>query len=140
MLSHNVFTYIGPRNPHADIEPKALEKQRITVQIDIARNGCSQCSAIFAPRDLSAFSGVIRTPRQRWFAMARPVMKRRERVRVEFSLTPELAARIYDYADAQSLTLSQTGERLLAGALPHQTGTSSTQCSGADSPASADRT
>lgn len=47
--------------------------------------------------------------------MARPVMKRRERVRVEFSLTPELAARIYDYADAQSLTLSQTGSVFLPG-------------------------
>lgn len=69
--------------------------------------------------------------------MARPVMKRRERVRVEFSLTPELAARIYDYADAQGLTLSQTGERLLAGALPDQTDTCFAQCSAADSPAPA---
>lgn len=68
--------------------------------------------------------------------MARPVMKRRERVRVEFSLTPELAARIYDYADAQSLTLSQTGERLLAGAL--RDGTSTSPASAAGSPASAD--
>jgi hypothetical protein len=50
-------------------------------------------------------------------SMARPVMKRRERVRVEFGLSPELAAQIYDYADTEGLTLSQTGERLLAQAL-----------------------
>lgn len=48
--------------------------------------------------------------------MARPVMKRRERVRVEFGLSPELAARVYDYADTEGLTLSQTGERLLSQA------------------------
>ena len=69
--------------------------------------------------------------------MARPVMKRRERVRVEFSLTPELAARVYDYADAQGLTLSQTGERLLGGALPDQTDTCFAQGTAADSPAPA---
>lgn len=70
--------------------------------------------------------------------MARPVMKRRERVRVEFSLSPELASRIYDYADAAGLTLSQTGERLLAGALTDQPSTDAAQCSAADSSASAD--
>jgi hypothetical protein len=41
-------------------------------------------------------------------------MKRRQRVRVEFSLSPELAEQVYDYADAEGLTPSQTGERLLA--------------------------
>ena len=49
--------------------------------------------------------------------MARPVMKRRERVRVEFGLSPELAAQIYGYAEAEGLTLSQSGERLLTQAL-----------------------
>jgi len=43
-------------------------------------------------------------------------MKRRERVRVEFGLSPELVAQIYDHADTEGLTLSQTGE-LLAQAL-----------------------
>lgn len=50
--------------------------------------------------------------------MSRPVMGRRDRVRVEFSLSPGLAERIYCYAKAENLTLSQTGERLLDGALP----------------------
>lgn len=49
--------------------------------------------------------------------MARPVMGRRDRVRVEFSLTPELAEKVYSYARSTDLTLSQTGERLLADAL-----------------------
>ena len=46
-------------------------------------------------------------------SMPRPVMGRRERVRVEFGLSPELAERVYDYAQHEGLTLSQTGERLL---------------------------
>ncbi|MBP2455135.1 hypothetical protein [Mycolicibacterium lutetiense] len=49
--------------------------------------------------------------------MARPIMRRRERVRVEFGLSPQLAERVYDYAYAQGLTLAETGERLLAQAL-----------------------
>lgn len=46
--------------------------------------------------------------------MARPVMERRNRVRVEFSLSPELAEKVYVCAQSNNLTLSQTGERLLA--------------------------
>lgn len=49
--------------------------------------------------------------------MARPVMRRRERVRVEFGLSPELAERVYNYAYAEGLTLAETGERLLTQAL-----------------------
>jgi hypothetical protein len=49
--------------------------------------------------------------------MARPVMGRRDRVRVEFGLSPELAERVYRYARRQGWTLSQTGERLLMHAL-----------------------
>ena len=45
--------------------------------------------------------------------MARPVMARRKRVRVEFSLSEELADLVYQYAHERELTLSQTGERLL---------------------------
>lgn len=52
--------------------------------------------------------------------MARPVMARRERIRVEFSLSPELAELVYRYAHERDLTLSQTGERLLCGALTVQ--------------------
>jgi hypothetical protein len=49
--------------------------------------------------------------------MARPVMGRRNKVRVEFSLPAELAAEIYQWASDQNLTLSQTGERLFTHAL-----------------------
>jgi len=49
--------------------------------------------------------------------MPRPVMGRRDRVRVEFGLSPELAERVYHYARLEGLTLSQTGERLLTRAL-----------------------
>lgn len=49
--------------------------------------------------------------------MPRPVMERRHRVRVEFGLSPNVAERVYEYAKAHGLTLSQTGERLLARAL-----------------------
>ena len=49
--------------------------------------------------------------------MSRPVMGRRERVRVEFGLSPELAERVYHYARLEGWTLSQTGERLLTRAL-----------------------
>lgn len=49
--------------------------------------------------------------------MARPVMGRRNKVRVEFSLSAELAAEVYQRAREQNLTLSQTGERLLTRAL-----------------------
>lgn len=48
----------------------------------------------------------------------RPTMDRKsDRVRVEFSLSAALAESIYRYAKGHELTLSQTGERLLAGAL-----------------------
>jgi hypothetical protein len=50
-------------------------------------------------------------------SMARPVMGRRNKVRVEFSLPAELAAEVYQRAREQNLTLSQTGERLLTHAL-----------------------
>ena len=53
--------------------------------------------------------------------MARPVMGRRERVRVEFSLSPALADQVYRYAKIENLTLSQAGERLLADALARST-------------------
>lgn len=46
-------------------------------------------------------------------------MGSRERVRVEFSLTPALANIVYEYAKSQDLTLSQAGERLLAAGLTH---------------------
>jgi hypothetical protein len=49
--------------------------------------------------------------------MPRPVMGRRDRVRVEFGSSPELAERVYHYARLEGLTLSQTGERLLTRAL-----------------------
>lgn len=49
--------------------------------------------------------------------MSRPIMGRRNRVRVEFSLSPELAEDVYRYARCADLTLSQTGERLLTHAL-----------------------
>jgi hypothetical protein len=49
--------------------------------------------------------------------MPRPVMGRRQRVRVEFGLSPGLAERVYDYAKAEGLSLSQTGERLLSQGL-----------------------
>jgi hypothetical protein len=70
--------------------------------------------AVFRRRQLSVSSGVLRTLTAGFTSMARPVMKRRQRVRVEFSLSPELAEQVYDYADAEGLTPSQTGERLLA--------------------------
>jgi hypothetical protein len=54
--------------------------------------------------------------------MPRPVMGRRERVRVEFGLSPELAERVYDYAQHEGLTLSQTGERLLSRGLSRAVG------------------
>lgn len=48
----------------------------------------------------------------------RPTMERKgDRVRVEFSLSATLAESIYRYAKGHDLTLSQTGERLLASAL-----------------------
>lgn len=48
----------------------------------------------------------------------RPTMDRKgDRVRVEFSLSATLAESIYRYAKGNELTLSQTGERLLAKAL-----------------------
>lgn len=49
--------------------------------------------------------------------MQRPVMERRRRVRVEFGLSPDVAERVYEYAKAEGLTLSQCGERLLSRAL-----------------------
>jgi hypothetical protein len=52
--------------------------------------------------------------------MPRPVMGRRDRVRVEFSLSPALAEQVYRYARERDLTLSQSGERLLADALSVQ--------------------
>jgi hypothetical protein len=54
--------------------------------------------------------------------MARPVMGRRNKVRVEFSLPAEQAAAIYQRAREQNLTLSQTGERLFAHALAGTSG------------------
>jgi hypothetical protein len=44
-------------------------------------------------------------------------MGHRDRIRVEFSLPPDLAERVYRYAKDAGLTLSQTGARLLAAAL-----------------------
>jgi hypothetical protein len=49
--------------------------------------------------------------------MPRPVMGRRDGTRVEFRLSPSLAERVYTYAKAEGLTLSQSGERLLDLAL-----------------------
>lgn len=49
--------------------------------------------------------------------MSRPVMGRRDRTRVEFRLSPQLAERVYGYAKAEGLTLSQSGERLIDLAL-----------------------
>ena len=43
-------------------------------------------------------------------------MKRRERVRVEFSLSPELAERVYAHAEDAGINLSQAGERLITQA------------------------
>lgn len=43
--------------------------------------------------------------------------RKSDRVRVEFSLSATLAESIYQYAKGHELTLSQTGERLLASAL-----------------------
>lgn len=62
--------------------------------------------------------------------MARPVMGRRNKVRVEFSLPAELAAEIYERASEQNLTLSQTGERLFKRALSETRGidSSRTRC------------
>lgn len=57
--------------------------------------------------------------------MARPVMGRRNKVRVEFSLPAELAAEIYQWASEQNPTLSQTGERLFAHALSEARGVDS---------------
>lgn len=57
--------------------------------------------------------------------MARPVMVRRNKVRVEFSLPAELAADIYEWASEQNLTLSQTGERLFTQALTERRGAGS---------------
>lgn len=45
--------------------------------------------------------------------MPRPLMGRRDRVRVEFGLPPELAERVYRYAKTEKLTLSRAGEHLL---------------------------
>lgn len=49
-------------------------------------------------------------------------MGRRSRVRVEFSLSPTLAQRVYGYAESEGLNLSQVGERLLEAALNRATG------------------
>jgi len=50
--------------------------------------------------------------------VARPKMERKsDRVRVEFSLSGDLAESVYRYAKTHELTLSQTGARLLAHAL-----------------------
>ncbi len=54
--------------------------------------------------------------------MARPVMGRRNKVRVEFGLPADLAAEIYQRASEQNLTLSQTGERLFKRALSETCG------------------
>jgi hypothetical protein len=49
--------------------------------------------------------------------MARPKNKPRSRVRVEFSLPPDLAAAVYSYAEAVYASLSQAGADLLKYAL-----------------------
>jgi hypothetical protein len=49
-------------------------------------------------------------------------MVRRSKVRVELSLTAEVAAKVYERATEHDLTLSQAGERLLAYALSETTG------------------
>ena len=54
--------------------------------------------------------------------MPRPVMGRRDGTRVEFRLSPPLAERVYTYAKAEGLTLSQSGERLLEFALVELSG------------------
>ena len=54
--------------------------------------------------------------------MSRPKMpKGRPRVRVEVSLSPQLAQRVYDYAEQYGFTLSQAGERLFSSVLPANT-------------------
>jgi hypothetical protein len=47
-------------------------------------------------------------------------MGHRERVRVEFGLSPEVADAIYRYAKAEGLSLSEAGTRLLKSALDSQ--------------------
>lgn len=69
--------------------------------------------------------------------MARPVMGRRSKVRVELSLTAEVAAEVYERAREQNRTLSQTGERLLTYALSETTGLDSSPSCGDDHPARA---
>lgn len=56
--------------------------------------------------------------------MPRPKKQPCARVRVEFSLPPDLAADVYRYADAMNGSLSQAGAHLLRLALTHsaQTG------------------
>jgi hypothetical protein len=56
--------------------------------------------------------------------MPRPKKQPCARVRVEFSLPPDLAADVYRYADAMNGSLSQAGANLLRLALTHsaQTG------------------
>lgn len=49
--------------------------------------------------------------------MDRPVMGRRDRVRVELGLSPSVAEALYTYAKAEGLTLSQTGDRALTAGL-----------------------
>ncbi|RFZ32242.1 hypothetical protein DAVIS_05389 [Mycobacterium marinum] len=49
-------------------------------------------------------------------------MGRRSKVRVELSLTAEVAVKVYERANEHDLTLSQAGERLLAYALLETTG------------------
>jgi len=49
--------------------------------------------------------------------MPRPVMGHRDVTRVEMRLSSPLAERVYSYAKAEGLTLSQSGERLLEFAL-----------------------
>lgn len=51
--------------------------------------------------------------------MNRPVLGHRSRVRVEFSLAPDLAEKVYGYARQHDLTLSQAGSRLIIAGWRH---------------------
>ncbi|OFB42559.1 hypothetical protein BA059_04925 [Mycolicibacterium sp. (ex Dasyatis americana)] len=49
-------------------------------------------------------------------------MGHRDRVRVEFGLTPDIAEAVYAYAKSSGLSLSAAGNRLLNHALTHIAG------------------